>query len=48
VSRCQWCWHPGNEDEEATTLCRTHEAEREGVSEAELDRMDREMYADLH
>lgn len=46
MSACNWCRNPGAEDEEATDLCRPHEAEREGLSEAELDRMDDEMLLD--
>ena len=46
MSSCNWCTHPGHEDEDAENLCRTHLAEREGMSEAELDRMDDEQAAE--
>jgi hypothetical protein len=36
---CPWCLNE-NDDEWSDKLCRTHEAEYEGVSEDQLDRRD--------
>lgn len=44
TNRCPWCLDSTSEAEEG--LCRTHQAEYEGLSEAELDRRDREELLD--
>lgn len=46
TTTCNWCIDYDNADEDAAGLCDNHEAEREGLSVAELHRMDREQYAD--
>lgn len=51
---CPWCATlvladcTGVEDPDPDTLCRGHLAEYEGLSEAELDRMEAEQGAELH
>lgn len=45
ATRCLWCLDPNIEDWD-DSLCRMHEAEYEGLSEAELDRRDAEQYAE--
>lgn len=42
--RCGWC--RGVESDDPEVLCRTHQAEYEGLSEAELDRRDQEELLD--
>lgn len=44
-SLCAWCMHPNAENWDVS-LCRNHEAEYEGVSEAELDRRDSEQHTE--
>lgn len=47
---CIWCANPGTDQEPTDPemeLCRSHLAEYEGVSEAELDRMEDEQRKDL-
>jgi hypothetical protein len=47
---CVWCADPASEYEPANPdaeLCRTHLAEHEGLSVAELDRADSEQAAEL-
>lgn len=43
---CPWCQGREDEDPDPDTLCRPHLAELEGLSEMELDRMEREQYAE--
>lgn len=45
---CEWCRVPDSVNDEPDTdkLCRPHLAEYEGLSENELDRMEREQRAD--
>lgn len=48
---CPWCADPGAEDTTPGVpeqLCRPHLAEHDGVSLAELNRMDAEQYAEWH
>lgn len=40
MKHCDWCRHPGAENEEAVNLCLDHEAEREGTSVDEYLRME--------
>jgi len=42
---CPWCLNP-SDDEWSEKLCRTHEAEYEGLSVSELDRRDAERDAE--
>lgn len=42
---CAWCVNPSAENWDVS-LCHSHEAEYEGVSEAQLDRRDSEQYAE--
>lgn len=47
---CEWCAADGEPQEDAQRpedLCRTHQAEYEGLSEDELDRRDHEEAMDL-
>lgn len=46
-SRCPWCRDVEDDDPDTDTLCRSHLAEYEGLSEDELDRRDREEAYDL-
>jgi len=47
VKRCEWCRNFDAEDaENPEDLCRTHQAEWEGLSLSELERRDREQYAE--
>lgn len=44
---CPWCADPNaGDDVDPGVLCRMHEAEHDGLSEAELDRRDREQGAE--
>lgn len=43
---CSWCKDPNSTDESGEGLCRTHTAEYEGISVAELDRSEREWALD--
>lgn len=45
---CPWCknYAASTGDEDPNTLCRWHLAEYEGLSVAELDRMESEQYAE--
>lgn len=46
-NRCEWCANPDAGDaQRPEDLCRTHEAEYEGLSVNELDRRDREQAAE--
>jgi hypothetical protein len=46
TTKCPWCNGSDNDDPDPSTLCRTHEAEYEGLSVAELDRRDDEQGAE--
>lgn len=48
--KCIWCANPNSDQEPIdpeNELCRSHLAEYEGMSEAELDRMESEQAKDL-
>jgi hypothetical protein len=45
--RCPWCASTAAE-EWSEDLCRGHQAEYEGTTIAELDRMEREQYAEWY
>ncbi len=50
MTRCPWCADDPSDNVDPYTLCRSHLAEFEGLSEAELDRMEAEQaaaYADV-
>jgi hypothetical protein len=50
MSKCLWCADPQTDAEPMDPereLCRSHLAEYEGLSVAELDRMESEQYADM-
>lgn len=44
---CEWCNGSDNDDPDTDTLCRSHLAEYEGLSEDELDRMEDEQAREL-
>lgn len=51
-SACIWCfgdegWEPFDSDDADQNLCRTHVAEYEGVSVAELNRAEHAVHADM-
>ena len=50
MTTCPWCLDYANAtgDEDPRTLCRPHLAEHEGLSEAELDRMESEQFAEQY
>lgn len=45
--KCVWCRDLEIDDPAEGTLCRSHEAEYQGLSEAELDRKESEERKDL-
>ena len=46
--QCAWCRNPNADDtDRPDLLCRTHLAEYEGLSVAELDRMESEQACDM-
>lgn len=47
MTRCPWCADPNSAEDDPEKLCRPHLAEWEGLSEAELDRMESEQQAEL-
>lgn len=48
AARCPWCAGSYSDDDDPETLCRTHLAEYEGLSVAELDRMEAEQAAEYY
>jgi hypothetical protein len=51
MTRCVWCANPDTATDDLADpereLCRSHLAEHEGLSVAELDRSDREQAAEI-
>lgn len=47
MATCEWCRNPDAEDaDDPFWLCDAHAAEYEGLTVAELERRDREQYAE--